>query len=227
MSRFAKIDFSVLDQYPNIRFYMRNTAYAGKDLPEGLRRMVQTMSCDSIEAFRAMEYKERTALLNVLEEDQITFYVSLKNKFGAELAAHQQKQTYTPVKAPTQKPSRKAAAQGNDAPRRRPDAPAGGSRIGNDFLKGVPGATAPGTSRTPPAQAAGPAAFTPEPSGAGCIDHGGRTMLADHCVLQRAVAQRNLDHRTTGLIHCLLHGDRHFLHCLCPCRCRRRRHPPR
>lgn len=87
----AKIDFSVLDQYPNIRFYMRNTAYAGKDLPEGLRRMAQTMSCDSIKSFRAMEYKERTALLNVLEEDQITFYVSLKNKFGAELAAHQQK----------------------------------------------------------------------------------------------------------------------------------------
>ena len=87
----AKIDFSVLDQYPNIRFYMRNTAYAGKDLPEGLRRMAQTMSCDSIESFRAMEYKERTALLNVLEEDQITFHVSLKNKFGTELAAHQQK----------------------------------------------------------------------------------------------------------------------------------------
>lgn len=53
----AKIDFSVLDQYPDIRFYMRNTAYAGKDLPEGLRRMAQTMSCDSIESFRAMEYK--------------------------------------------------------------------------------------------------------------------------------------------------------------------------
>lgn len=35
--------------------------------------------------------------------------------------------------------------------------------------------------------------------------------MLDHCVLQRAVAQRNLDHRTTGLIHCLLHGDRHFL----------------
>ncbi|MGA8884200.1 MAG: hypothetical protein WB445_11455 [Acinetobacter sp.] len=87
----AKIDFSVLDQYPNIRFYMRNTAYAGKDLPEGLRRMAQTMSCDSIESFRTMEYKERTALLNVLEEDQITFHVSLKNKFGTELAAHQQK----------------------------------------------------------------------------------------------------------------------------------------
>lgn len=66
-----------------------------------------------------------------------------------------------PVKAPTQKPSpAKAAAQGNDAPRRRPDAPAGGSRIGNDFLKGVPGATAPGTSRTPPAQAAGPAVLS-------------------------------------------------------------------
>jgi len=28
-----KLDFSVLDQYPHIRFYMRNTLYTGKDLP--------------------------------------------------------------------------------------------------------------------------------------------------------------------------------------------------
>ncbi len=35
--------------------------------------------------------------------------------------------------------------------------PAGGSRIGNDFLKGVPGAQASGTSQNPPAAAIGPA----------------------------------------------------------------------
>ncbi|WP_225009127.1 hypothetical protein [Novosphingobium percolationis] len=53
-------------------------------------------------------------------------------------------------------PSAKAGAPGNEAPRRRPDAPTGGSRIGNDFLKGIPGSTAPGTAKTPPAQAVGP-----------------------------------------------------------------------
>ncbi|MCW1382655.1 hypothetical protein OLX02_07445 [Novosphingobium sp. KCTC 2891] len=59
--------------------------------------------------------------------------------------------------APAKAAPAKAAAPGNDAPRRRPDAPSGGSRIGSDFLKGIPGSTAPGTSKTPPAQAAGPA----------------------------------------------------------------------
>ncbi|MCA1662541.1 MAG: hypothetical protein LC648_10520 [Novosphingobium sp.] len=40
--------------------------------------------------------------------------------------------------------------------RRRPDAPAGGSRIGDDFLKGVPGGEARGASQSPPAARAGP-----------------------------------------------------------------------
>lgn len=44
----------------------------------------------------------------------------------------------------------------DERPRRRPDAPTGGSLIGKDFLKGVPGASAPGTSRNPPAEAIGP-----------------------------------------------------------------------
>lgn len=50
----------------------------------------------------------------------------------------------------------KPSAAGNEAPRRRPDAPTGGSRIGSDFLQGIPGSTAPGTAKTPPAQAVGP-----------------------------------------------------------------------
>lgn len=50
----------------------------------------------------------------------------------------------------------KAGTPGSEAPRRRPDAPTGGSRIGDDFLKGIPGSTAPGTAKTPPAQAVGP-----------------------------------------------------------------------
>ena len=91
-----KLDFSVLDQYPHIRFYMRNTLYTGKDLPDGVTAMVKTMSCNSIDSFRTMESTARTALLNVLEEDQITFHVSVKNRFGAELATHQQKMAECP-----------------------------------------------------------------------------------------------------------------------------------
>ncbi|MES2303011.1 MAG: hypothetical protein V4521_13215 [Pseudomonadota bacterium] len=55
----------------------------------------------------------------------------------------------SPAKAPATKP-------GDTSPRRRPDAPAGGSRIGSDFLQGVPGSTRPGTAKTPPAAVAGP-----------------------------------------------------------------------
>lgn len=68
-----------------------------------------------------------------------------------------------PPKPAPPKPVAKAAsakatpAKPADAsPRRRPDAPAGGSRIGSDFLQGVPGSTRPGTAKTPPAAVAGP-----------------------------------------------------------------------
>ncbi|MGV3513120.1 MAG: hypothetical protein ACO1OX_14060 [Novosphingobium sp.] len=54
-------------------------------------------------------------------------------------------------------PSRAAPAKpGDESPRRRPDAPSGGSRIGSDFLKGVPGSTRPGTAKSPSAAVAGP-----------------------------------------------------------------------
>lgn len=53
-----------------------------------------------------------------------------------------------PAKAQLAKP-------GDESPRRRPDAPSGGSRIGSDFLKGVPGSTKPGTATTPPAAVIG------------------------------------------------------------------------
>lgn len=62
-----------------------------------------------------------------------------------------------PAKAQPARPAPAAAAKpADDRPRRRPDAPSGGSRIGNDFLKGIPGSTNPGTSRNPPAEAVGP-----------------------------------------------------------------------
>jgi hypothetical protein len=41
-------------------------------------------------------------------------------------------------------------------PRRRPDAPKGASRVGNDFLKGLPGGQAAGAATSPPAAKAGP-----------------------------------------------------------------------
>jgi len=65
----------------------------------------------------------------------------------------------TPAKTAPAKPTQAKPAQSqptDDRQRRRPDAPTGGSRIGSDFLKGIPGSTTPGTSRNPPAQAVGP-----------------------------------------------------------------------
>jgi outer membrane biosynthesis protein TonB len=63
-----------------------------------------------------------------------------------------------PVAKPVAKPAppKPAAAAADARPRRRPDAPSGGSRLGNDFLSGIPGSTNPGTARTPPAAAFGP-----------------------------------------------------------------------
>lgn len=58
--------------------------------------------------------------------------------------------------APAKPAPAKPAPAADDRLHRKPDAPSGGSRIGNDFLKGVPGSTNPGTSHTPPAAAYGP-----------------------------------------------------------------------
>lgn len=70
--------------------------------------------------------------------------------------------TRTPPKAaptakPTAKPVAKAAPKtADERTRRRPDAPKGASRVGNDFLKGLPGGQAAGAATTPPAAKAGP-----------------------------------------------------------------------
>lgn len=64
-----------------------------------------------------------------------------------------------PATAATAKPAPAKAAPAKPAdssPRRRPDAPSGASRIGSDFLKGVPAASAPGTSKVAPAATIGP-----------------------------------------------------------------------
>ncbi|NLR37697.1 hypothetical protein [Novosphingobium sp. ERW19] len=70
----------------------------------------------------------------------------------------------TPAKPAPAKPAAKPApaattpksGSGDTSPRRRPDAPAGGSRIGSDFLKGIPGSTKPGTAKAAPAATIGP-----------------------------------------------------------------------
>lgn len=63
-----------------------------------------------------------------------------------------------PLPKPAAKPSPRPVAA--PSPRPAPVRPAptrpGGSKIGDDFLKGVPGATSAGTSRNPPAATAGP-----------------------------------------------------------------------
>lgn len=64
-----------------------------------------------------------------------------------------------PAKPAPAKPAPAKAAPakpGDESPRRRPDAPTGASRIGSDFLKGIPGSTKPGTAKTAPASVAGP-----------------------------------------------------------------------
>lgn len=59
--------------------------------------------------------------------------------------------------APAKSPPAKAAAAPKSAQAAPPKGPAAGSRIGADFLKGTPGATAKGPAGPPPAAAIGPA----------------------------------------------------------------------
>ena len=76
-----------------------------------------------------------------------------------------------PKAAPTAKPVAKAAPKpapkavpkaasgakpADERARRRPDTPQGASRLGNDFLKGLPGGQTAGAATTPPAAKAGP-----------------------------------------------------------------------
>lgn len=58
--------------------------------------------------------------------------------------------------APPKPAAAAAAAPADQRLRRRPDAPTGASRIGNDFLSGIAGSSKPGAATTPPAAAFGP-----------------------------------------------------------------------
>ena len=61
-----------------------------------------------------------------------------------------------PSAKPAAKPPAKAAATADTRTRRRPDATAGASRVGNDFLRGIPGGEARGAAQNPPAARVGP-----------------------------------------------------------------------
>lgn len=74
----------------------------------------------------------------------------LQPKPDQKAAAKPVPQKPAPVSAP-------ASAKTPAKPAPKPVAAAGGSRIGNDFLKGIPAATASGTSRNQPAATLGPA----------------------------------------------------------------------
>lgn len=62
-----------------------------------------------------------------------------------------------PLAARPQPSSSAPSAKSPAKPQAPPKPNAGASRIGNDFLKGVPGSNAAGSAKTPPAAAAGPA----------------------------------------------------------------------
>ena len=61
-----------------------------------------------------------------------------------------------PTAKPAAKPPAKAATATDNRTRRRPDAPAGASRVGSDFLKGIPGGEARGAAQNAPAAKVGP-----------------------------------------------------------------------
>ena len=86
-----KVELTILDQYPNIRFYTRWLENENKKLSVKSEQNVKNIACDSVEAFQNFDYKSRTAVLNVIEEDQIVFHMNVKNKFGTDMMQYQQK----------------------------------------------------------------------------------------------------------------------------------------
>ncbi|WP_273797957.1 hypothetical protein [Acinetobacter schindleri] len=86
-----KVELTILDQYPNIRFYTRWLENENKKLSVKSEQNVKNIACDSVEAFQNFDYKSRTAVLNVIQEDQIVFHMNVKNKFGTDMMQHQQK----------------------------------------------------------------------------------------------------------------------------------------
>ncbi|MEK5766820.1 hypothetical protein [Acinetobacter schindleri] len=86
-----KVELTILDQYPNIRFYTCWLENENKKLSVKSEQNVKNIASDSVEAFQNFDYKSRTAVLNVIEEDQIVFHMNVKNKFGTDMMQYQQK----------------------------------------------------------------------------------------------------------------------------------------
>jgi len=84
-----QIDF--LNQYPNIRIYQKFLVDA-VPIPELLdKQAFQKAWCSQLNGLTAMEATPRLAMLNVFEQDRVTFYLTIKDKFGKELFSFQQR----------------------------------------------------------------------------------------------------------------------------------------
>lgn len=84
-----QIDF--LNQYPNIRIY-QNFLVDVVPIPELLEKEnFQKAWCSQLNVLTAVEAKPRLAMLNVFEQDKVTFYLTIKDKFGKELFSFQQR----------------------------------------------------------------------------------------------------------------------------------------
>ena len=52
-----KVELTILDQYPNIRFYTRWLENENKKLSVKSEQNVKNIACDSVEAFQNFDYK--------------------------------------------------------------------------------------------------------------------------------------------------------------------------
>lgn len=85
------LQIDLLNQYPNIRIY-QNFLVNAVAIPELLNKQTfQKAWCSQLNGLTAMEIKPRLAMLNVLEQDKVTFYLITKDKFGKEIFSFQQR----------------------------------------------------------------------------------------------------------------------------------------
>ncbi|SDY75200.1 hypothetical protein [Acinetobacter kyonggiensis] len=81
----------LLNQYPNIRIY-QNFLVDIVAIPELLNKdTFQQAWCGQLNGLTAMEVKPRLAMLKVFEQDKVTFYLIVKDKFGKEIFSFQQR----------------------------------------------------------------------------------------------------------------------------------------
>ena len=84
-----QVDF--LNQYPNIRIY-QNFLVDVVAVPELLNKdTFQQVWCGQWNTLTEIEPRRRSAMMNVLEQDNVTFYSVTKDKFGKEIFSFQQR----------------------------------------------------------------------------------------------------------------------------------------